>query len=74
MKSLDPLDPKRLNVKNSTVSISPWSSDGAMRVEVTFLYEPWWADDGQDVLWEQSNALMCLRAALERGGVTENDS
>lgn len=70
MKSLDPLDPKRLTVDDAQVVANVCNEDGpVIRLHVTFTYQPWWAEPGQDVLWEQANALTCLREALRRGGV-----
>ncbi len=71
MKSKDPLDPTRLHVHQAAIAASPWKPDCGIRIEVTFLYEPWWTDEGQDLLWEQANALTCLRQALERGGIVQ---
>jgi hypothetical protein len=70
MKSLDPLDPKRLTVDDAQVVANVWNDEGpVIRLHVTFTYQPWWGEAGQDVLWEQANALTCLREALKRGGV-----
>ena len=71
MKSKEPLDPTRLTVKQASVNGSPWANDHGIRIDVTFYYQPWCDEEGQDVLWEEANALTCLRKALERGGVTE---
>jgi len=69
MKSPDPLDPTRLTLKDARIGRP---ADSMYRHEllltVDFLYEVWCAEDGQDVLWEQANALTCLREALRRGG------
>ncbi|MCF8528049.1 MAG: hypothetical protein K9G24_05150 [Candidatus Nanopelagicales bacterium] len=65
MKSPDPLDPQRLEVMSARVD----RAQGTVRVIVEFAYEEWWGEPGADVLWEQANALTCLREALQRGGV-----
>lgn len=66
MKSPDPLDPQRLEVRSARVDRV---QEGTVRVIVEFAYEEWWGDSGADVLWEQGNAIGCLREALQRGGV-----
>jgi hypothetical protein len=69
MKSPDPLDPSRLSVTASSINTSVWVDEHCMQMHVTFTYKPWFDEPGQDVLWEQANALTCLREALKRGGV-----
>lgn len=69
MKSPDPLDPARLTVTASSINTSVWADEKCMQIHVTINYQPWFDEDGQDVLWEQANALTCLREALNRGGV-----
>jgi hypothetical protein len=69
MKSPDPLDPTRLSVNSVDVGSNAFADDHSIRIHVTFTYAPWFDEDGQDTLWEQANALTCLREALKRGGV-----
>ena len=71
MKSKDPLDPTRLSIRHVAIDHTSWKPDRGIRIEVTLTYEPWWTDEGQDLLWEQANALTCLRQALERGGLVQ---
>jgi hypothetical protein len=65
MKSPDPLDPVRIEVTKVYVG----TEDFHPEITVTFRYTPWEPSAGQDVLWEQSNALACIRQALTKGGV-----
>jgi hypothetical protein len=69
MKSRHPLDPVRLSVKDCAVQRSFGKDDYRVQVEVTFIYDPWLDEPGQDVVWEQANALTAIRLVLERGGV-----
>jgi hypothetical protein len=69
MKSPDPLDPQRLQVTAATVGPDPDPDCADLAVTVTFRYATWWGGMDPDVLWEQSNALQCIREALQRGGV-----
>ena len=69
VKSPDPLDPQRLEVTRVDVMQTVDPARSHVFVNVTFVYEPWWGEPGQDVLWEQANAMLCIREALQRGGV-----
>ena len=68
MKSPDPLDPQRLEVIDASVH-RDFGESRSVIVTVTLRYEPWSDEPGQDVMWEQANALTCAREALQRGGV-----
>ena len=68
MKSPDPLDPQRLEVVEASVHQDFGDARNVM-VTVILRYEPWWDEPGQDVLYEQANALTCVRQALRRGRV-----
>jgi hypothetical protein len=69
MKSPDPLDPTRLTLKDARISrpADP-SHRHDLLLTIDLVYEVWCDEDGQDVLWEQANALICLRETLRRGG------
>ncbi len=67
MKSPDPHDPIRLNVHDAKIR----HQGHDLIVTVNFIYETWEHSEGQDILWEQANALTCLREALRRGGIID---
>lgn len=68
MSSLDPLDPRRLEVTAAKVSIP---IPERVTVTVTFAYSPWEPSFAQNALWEQANALLCVNDVLLRGGVSD---
>jgi hypothetical protein len=69
MKSPDPIDPVRLRV--SDVHVTPaYGDEEKLVIDVRFEYEPWWTPLSQaNLLFEQINALTCLRNVVERGGI-----
>lgn len=67
MKSPDPHDPIRLNVHDAKIR----RQGHDLILTVDFIYETWEPSEGQDILWEQANALTCLREALRRGGIID---
>lgn len=67
MKSPDPHDPIRLNVHDAKIR----HQGHDLILAVDFIYETWEPSEGQDILWEQANALTCLREALRRGGIID---
>jgi hypothetical protein len=69
MKSADPLDPSRLSLRDVQAVID---SDHSVSISLTLTYSPWEPSAAQSPLFEQSNALLCLQAVLERGGVDDN--
>lgn len=74
MKSRDPLDPTRLSVLNVDVSRPVWSDEGegTLCLTLTLKYETWWgSQEGMNLLWEYANALQCVRAMLQKGGVED---
>lgn len=66
MKSPDVLDPRRLSVNRAYIGITEHHE---VEVTVVLRYDPWEPSAGQDVMWEQANALTCVRDALTKGGV-----
>jgi hypothetical protein len=72
MKSPDPTDPVRLRVSDVRVTPS-YGSEEKLVLDVRFEYEPWWTPLADaDLLFEQINALTCLRSALTNGGVAND--
>ena len=72
MKSPDPHDSIRLQVAavNITRPDDPYCKHDVI-VSVDFMYEAWEPSGGQDILWEQANALTCVRNVLRAGGVED---
>lgn len=68
MSSPKPEDPVRLSVIRATARID---SDFDVIVTVAFRYSPWEPGPAQDVLFEQINALRCVRDVLDRGGMAD---
>lgn len=75
MQSRDPLDPTRLSVLNVDVTRPIWreqETEGTLCLSLALRYETWWGpQEGMNVLQEYANALQCLQAVLERGGVSD---
>lgn len=74
MKSRDPLDPSRLEVRDVRVYPSAFAGEThtKLHVMVSLDYEMWFGEPHYDVLWEHANALHCIRAVLQRGGVGDD--
>lgn len=67
MKSPDPHDPVRLSVHDVKIKRKGHN----LILTVDFIYDTWEPSDGQDIIWEQENALTCLRDTLGRGGLND---
>lgn len=70
VKSPNPTDPVRLRLRDSGVYTN---QDNEVEVSVTFVFQPWEPSAAQNVLFEQLNALTCVRGVLERGGMTDDE-
>ena len=72
MKSPDPHDSIRLNVQDVKIGrpSDPYCTHDLI-ISVDFIYNTWEPSSGQDILWEQANALTCLREVLRRGGMAD---
>lgn len=68
MKSHLPEDPERLSVLRAEARID---NDRDVIVTIAFRYSPWEPSAAQDVLFEQINALRCVRDVLDRGGMAD---
>lgn len=73
MKSPSPLDPVRLQVTDVSVTAG-YGSDEKLIISLRLEYEPWWTPLSEaDVLFEQINALTCIRQVLTAGGMKGDD-
>jgi hypothetical protein len=69
MKSPDPIDPVRLSITDVNVGAG-YGDEEKLIINLRLEYEPWWTPlSGADLLFEQINALTCIRDVLHRGGI-----